>query len=122
MFRIRRIHDHVLPINREALRQVKEILERIGGLKGTAVQSTLPSEDIYNYRNKMEFSFSDTRWVMENDPPEKSRDFALGLHIPGRYDKVLDIDACLLQSETSNRVFKTVKELVLDMDSAASLP
>jgi len=100
-------------------RQVKEILERIGGLNGTVVQATLPSEDIYHYRNKMEFSFSDKRWLTENDPHEKPTDFALGLHVPGRYDKVLDIDACLLQSETCNRVFKTVKELVLQTDLPA---
>ena len=93
-------------------RQVKDILERLGGLENVEVKPTIPCDKIYAYRNKMEFSFSDRRWLTEDDPPDKPEDFALGLHVPGRFDKVLDIDACLLQSEQSNRVFQTIKELI----------
>lgn len=92
-------------------RQVREILERIGGFKNTEVRPTLPAEKIYDYRNKMEFTFSDRRWITDNETTDKSKNFALGLHVPRRFDKVLDIDACLLQSETSNQILQTVKSL-----------
>ena len=94
--------------------QIQEILERIGNFKNVKVQPTLPAENIYGYRNKMEFTFSDRRWITENESKEKPENFALGLHVPGRFDKVLDIDKCFLQSDTSNKVFKTVKSLVLE--------
>lgn len=97
-------------------RQIKDILERIGGLRDVEVRPTLPAKEIYGYRNKMEFSFSDQRWLQENDPPDKPRDFALGLHVPRRFDKVLDIDGCRLQGELSNRILKTVKDLAFQTD------
>ncbi len=88
--------------------QVKDIFERIGGLKEFESLPILPSEKQYFYRNKMEYSFARKRWLSEleissmQEIPDK--DFALGLHIPGMYDKVLDIDECFLQSELSNRI------------------
>ena len=97
-------------------RQIRDILGRIGGLKDVEVRPTLPAKDIYGYRNKMEFSFSDQRWLQENDPPDKPRDFALGLHVRKRFDKVLDIDGCRLQGELSNRILKTVKDLASQTD------
>jgi len=92
--------------------EVIDSLERIGGFKGIAVEETLPSEDIYFYRNKMEFSFSDRRWLT-GDEDQKPENFALGLHVPERYDKVLDIDQCYLQSESSNAILREVKEFAL---------
>lgn len=94
-------------------RQVKEILERIGGLGKIEVRPTLPAEKIYGYRNKMEFTFSVRRWFTEEEAPNKPSAFALGLHVPKRFDKVLDIDTCHLQSELGNRVLRTVKDLIL---------
>lgn len=93
-------------------RQVQEILERIGGLNNTVIRPTLPAENIYNYRNKMEFSFSDQRWINKDDPHEASNDFALGLHVQNCFNKVLDIEACMLQSERSNSILKDVRELI----------
>ena len=58
----------------------------------------------------MEFSFSDKRWVMDEDDSE-SKEFALGLHVPKRFDKVLNIDACLLQCDMANGILKDVREL-----------
>jgi len=95
-------------------RQIKEILEHLGSFQNVEVRPTLPSEEIYGYRNKMEFTFSDQRWISKNDPPDKSNNFALGLHVPRRFDKVLDIDACLLQSEVNNNIFRAVKSLVIE--------
>ncbi|MEE4311916.1 MAG: 23S rRNA (uracil(1939)-C(5))-methyltransferase RlmD [candidate division KSB1 bacterium] len=94
-------------------RQVTETLEHIGGFRGISVQETMPSPDIYYYRNKMEFSFSDQRWLTDEEVRSgadfSDRDFALGLHVPGRYDKVLDIEHCHLLSERSNAVLHIVK-------------
>ena len=94
-------------------KQVEELLERVGGFEDPDVLPTLPSHDIYNYRNKMEFSFSDKRWVTDVNDTE-SKDFALGLHVPKRFDKVLNIDACLLQCDMANNILKDVRELTLE--------
>ncbi|MCX7761598.1 MAG: 23S rRNA (uracil(1939)-C(5))-methyltransferase RlmD [Candidatus Kryptonium sp.] len=88
---------------------VIESFERIGGFKGIdkIVLRTLPSDEIYFYRNKIEFSFSKERWLLDeelNNLNEIDSNFALGFHLPDRYDKVLDIDECFLQSELSNEI------------------
>lgn len=92
--------------------QVKDIFERIGGLDEFEVLPIEPSEKTYFYRNKMEFSFSEKRWLTENEISSMQevadKDFALGFHVPGVFDKVLNIDECWLQSELSNRVLNFV--------------
>ncbi len=94
--------------------QVKDIFERIGGFSNLEIESIIPAEKIFFYRNKMEYSFADKRWLSEDEIgsmqeiPDK--DFALGLHIPGLYDKVLDIDGCWLQSEVSNGVLNFTRD------------
>jgi len=98
---------------------VIDAFERIGGFKQIAVAPTLPSDEIFFYRNKIEFSFSRQRWLLEKDfnPGALDRkDFALGFHHPGRYDRVVDIDACLLQSEVSNEILLAVKEFCIDRE------
>jgi 23S rRNA (uracil1939-C5)-methyltransferase len=94
---------------------VQEALEHIGGLKDLLVRDTLPSEYQYAYRNKMEFSFSDRRWLlpeeMDDRDPRKA-ELALGLHVPGTYSKVIDIDGCLLQEEKGNEILREVKNYV----------
>ena len=52
----------------------------------------------------MEFTFSPHRWVLEDEPEEVDKSFALGLHMTGRYDKILDINNCHLQPEIGNRI------------------
>lgn len=88
--------------------QVKDIFERIGGLKNFSLLPIKRSDKEYFYRNKLEFSFERKRWLTESEIASmqeiKDRDFALGFHIPGMYDKVLDIDECFLQSELSNQI------------------
>ena len=93
--------------------QVVDAVERIGGIHPGYVLPTLPSEAELGYRNKMEFTFSDRRWFINTSDPGDPR-FALGLHVPGFFDKVLDIEACLLQSPRMNTVFRRVKEAVVN--------
>lgn len=96
--------------------QVKESMEHIGGLKDLLVHDVLASEDVLAYRNKMEFSFSDRRWFLPNELHRREPEggFALGLHVPGTYHKVIDIDACLLQAEMGNQILREVKGHVKD--------
>jgi 23S rRNA (uracil1939-C5)-methyltransferase len=99
--------------------QVKESLEHIGGLKDVEVRPTLPSPDIYYYRNKMEYSFSNLRWLTAEEIQSGEvidRDFALGLHVASYYDKILNIDQCFLLSERSNLVLRFIKDFACHSD------
>ncbi|WP_299254637.1 23S rRNA (uracil(1939)-C(5))-methyltransferase RlmD [uncultured Aquimarina sp.] len=87
-------------------------LTRLGKIELPVVTPILGSEDQFFYRNKMEFSFSDSRWLtleeIQSDTEIKNRN-ALGFHIPGMWDKILDIDKCHLQEDPSNAIRNKVK-------------
>jgi len=91
---------------------VEESIEHIAGLDHITVFETLPSKQIWAYRNKMEFSFSDQCWLLPEELGNESikKDFALGLHVPGSFDKILNIEHCLLQSDPANRVLSIVRK------------
>ncbi len=93
---------------------IADSIKRIGALEGVGIHDVISSDDIYAYRNKMEFSFSDKQWVLPEDYYKETvnENFALGLHVPGTFYKVIDIDACLLQNPTGNLVLQEVKEYV----------
>ncbi|MCB9183626.1 MAG: 23S rRNA (uracil(1939)-C(5))-methyltransferase RlmD [Flavobacteriales bacterium] len=93
--------------------QVIDNLERIGGLALPAVTPILPSPGIRHYRNKLEFTFSNSRWFTKDELAAEGvitdRD-ALGFHIPQRFDRVLDISECHLQPEPSDRIRNHIRE------------
>ncbi len=95
-------------------RQVTDALERIAKVELPPVSPIKGSADIWAYRNKMEYTFSNRRWLtreqMESDEVFDDRDGA-GFHIPGAFDKVLDITACHLQDDLGNRIRLFVKDL-----------
>lgn len=97
----------------EAKRQsVEDALRHLGGFREVAVPAPLGAERTYFYRNKMEFSFAAHRWLTDWEiasGDDFDRDFALGLHVPGRFDKVLDLKACYLQSEWSVRLVNATR-------------
>lgn len=96
---------------------VIETLEHIALIRDIRVNPTIASENIFGYRNKMEFSCSDRKWLMPHELGESAPadpDFALGLHVPGTFHKVLDIRACLLQPETGNRILEDAKAYMKD--------
>jgi 23S rRNA (uracil1939-C5)-methyltransferase len=96
---------------------VVDAFQRIGGLADVEVRPTIGCAEEYFYRNKMEFSFGDQRWLSEREIAsgvDLNRDFALGLHVPGRFDKVLDVHQCWLQSELSNRIVNATRAFALE--------
>ena len=96
-------------------RHVQESLQHIGHLYDVPVLDTLPSPKVFGYRNKMEFTCAERRWLlpeeMETDDPLKAG-MGLGLHVPGTFYKVLDIQACLLQPDLGNRILDDVREFI----------
>ncbi len=90
---------------------IRDFIGQLPGQSQAVVRHTVPSERQFAYRNKMEFSFSDRRWFPHGELHRKAVEggFALGLHVPGTFDKVLDVEACLLQRHEGNRILRTVK-------------
>ncbi len=99
---------------------VQESLEHIGSIKDIEVHETIPSSKIFGYRNKMEFSCSDRRWLLpdEMDQENSDRTFALGLHVPGTFYKVIDTAACLLQPDLGNHILEDVRQYIKSSDAA----
>jgi 23S rRNA (uracil1939-C5)-methyltransferase len=95
---------------------VKEALEHIGDIRNIQVNPTLPSPLVFEYRNKMEFSCSDRKWLMADQMIKEDIDtgIAIGLHVPGTFYKVLDIEACLLQPDIGNRILCDVRQFIRD--------
>ena len=94
-------------------KEVKDNLERIGKVDTTEMMPILGSKEIYFYRNKLEFSFSNQRWITEKEiesGAEINDRNALGFHIPGMWSKILDIKKCWLQKDPSNEIRIEVKK------------
>lgn len=94
-------------------KQVKDSLMRIGKTELPEISPIIGSPDFYLYRNKLEYTFSNKRWLTEDEirsGNEFSNLDALGFHIPGLFDKVLDITECHLQPEPSNSIRNSVRE------------
>ena len=100
-------------------KEVTNNLTRIGHIELPEVTPILGSANQYFYRNKMEFSFSDSRWLTyeEIDSDRNLGDKnALGFHIPGMWDKILDVTKCHLQADPSNAIRNTVKKFAIEND------
>ena len=91
--------------------QVEDAFQRLGGFKEFKLKKVIEGDPTFNYRNKMEFTFSPHRWVLESEPEGVDKSFALGLHIPGRYDKILDINNCHIQPEIGNKILQVAREV-----------
>lgn len=98
-------------------KEVENNLKRIGHLDLPELSPILGSEQQYFYRNKMEFSFSDSRWLtleeVRSDNQIDDRN-ALGFHIPGMWDKILDIKKCHLQKDPSNAIRLETKKFATE--------
>ncbi len=102
-------YEHQLAYKQQ---EVVNNLTRLGKIELPEVNPILGSADQFFYRNKMEFSFSDSRWLtleeIQSDTEIENRN-ALGFHMPGMWDKILDIDTCYLQEDPSNAIRNKVK-------------
>ncbi|TFG77695.1 MAG: 23S rRNA (uracil(1939)-C(5))-methyltransferase RlmD [Flavobacteriales bacterium] len=97
-------------------KEVENNLRRIGHLELPPLSAIIGSRKQYYYRNKMEFSFSNNRWMTleEIKSKEENKDKeALGFHIPGMWDKILDLKECHLQPDPSNAIRLGIKEFAL---------
>lgn len=94
-------------------KQVQDNLERIGKLENPEVLPIIPSEKEFYYRNKLEFTFSNRKWLTESsqsEPAENRNLNGLGFHIPGMFDRIVDLENCYLQDGSSNDIRKAVKQ------------
>lgn len=101
--------------------EVKNHLQRIGKVELPDFEPILGSQNQFFYRNKMEFSFSNARWLTEQEigtVGELDNKNALGFHIPKMWDKILDINNCHLQADPSNQIRNAVRQFAIDHDMA----
>ena len=97
-------------------KNVSDCLIRIGKLEVPAIAPVLAAEPTLFYRNKLEFTFSSNRWITEEEVQsegEIANRNALGFHIPGKFDKVFDIDYCHLQPDPSNAIRTAIRDFAL---------
>lgn len=89
--------------------QVKDVYSHLVKMPDVPILPTLPAPEIFAYRNKMDFSAGSSRWFLKENDPGTDENFAIGLHAPGRFDKILDIETCLLQDDKRNALFSTIR-------------
>ncbi len=99
-------------------KQVEDAFYKIANIKPPFDSKIIPSENIFYYRNKLDFTFSNNRWLTGDDQnrQEKDRMKALGFHLPGMFDRVLDINKCHLQKDPSNYIRLALREYALQHD------
>lgn len=92
--------------------QVEQALVRIGKIEVPAIRPILGSVKTEFYRNRLEFTFSNKRWLTKEEigTDASAVEDVLGFHVPGRFDKILDVHKCYLQENLSNEIRNTVKE------------
>ncbi len=96
--------------------QVYDQLVRIGHLDIPEISPIIPSDETQYYRNKLEFTFSQRRWIEDGENPDEIPELeriGLGFHVGRFFDKVLDIKHCYLQKEPSNEIRLFVKEYAI---------
>lgn len=98
--------------------QVRDHLHRIGHLTHVNPIQVLRSENQFHYRNKIEYTFSDRRWLtpeeIQSGEEIAQSGVALGLHIPGRFDKILDLNECYLQETFSFQILDWTRSYALE--------
>ena len=93
---------------KQKVKQVEDIYVRQAGIDNFVLDNVVQADNQYNYRNKMEFSFSNRPWYLDRDEKNNSK-FALGLHVPKRYDKIVDIEECHIQDKDFNKIIDLVR-------------
>ncbi|MDR2084597.1 MAG: 23S rRNA (uracil(1939)-C(5))-methyltransferase RlmD [Bacteroidales bacterium] len=96
-------------------KQVYDALTRIGKVEFPTINPIIPSRKTQYYRNKLEFTFSDFRWMLDGEyENDENRNLnGLGFHLPGKFDRIVDIDKCYLQPDPSNAIRNFVRNYAL---------
>ena len=94
-------------------KQVIDLYVHLGGFRPINVLAPVGSENIFHYRNKMEFAFSDRRWLIDGFETDKPEDFALGLRASGNYCKAIDLNDCRIAPEETSVILSTVRQFAL---------
>ncbi len=98
-------------------RLVESALRARGLLEsGADVADVVPAPATWRYRNKMEFTFSNRRWIAPEEPAGVDASFALGMHALGLFSKVVDVRGCSIQSEIADRVVEAARAIALERD------
>jgi 23S rRNA (uracil1939-C5)-methyltransferase len=96
-------------------KQVKDHFDRIGKFEYPEILPILPSENVFFYRNKLDYTFSCRKWFtgQRPEPGENAESNALGFHPAGMFDRIIDIEKCHLQPDPSNDIRQAVREYAL---------
>ncbi|MGK6350243.1 23S rRNA (uracil(1939)-C(5))-methyltransferase RlmD [Parapedobacter sp. DT-150] len=95
-------------------KSVDNALTRLGKVDTASMEAILPAPQTQYYRNKLEYTFSNKRWLTSvDDVQDASQLNALGFHVPSRFDKILDIDHCYLQQDPSNAIRNSLRNFAL---------
>jgi len=92
--------------------EVRQNLKRIAGVEPGNEKPVLASPKVTHYRNKMEYAFTDSRWLTKEEI-ETGRTFdrrGLGFHIPGHWDRIIDVEFCALQEEPGNEIRNAIRD------------
>ncbi len=103
-------YEHQLKYKQQ---EVVDALSRLGGIELPEIQEILACKQEFRYRNKMDFAFTNRRWITEKESAQETTITdrnGVGFRVSGFWDKVIDIDECHLQAEPSNAIRKAVKE------------
>ncbi len=108
-------YDEQLRFKRQ---HVEDHLQRIGGLKTISPLPTVGCEKTLGYRNKMEYTFGTKRWLTSEEIASgeeiENRDFAVGMHIPGRFDRILNLETCYLQPDFSFAILDFIRQFAIN--------
>lgn len=99
-------------------KQVSDNLSRIGHMDISQIRTIIPSQTVFHYRNKLEYTFGARRWLKPDEvinTEEENNRNGLGFHIPGIYDKVIDLEQCYLQYEPSDAIRRFFREKTSEM-------
>ncbi len=96
--------------------QVIDLFERVGKIQNPPVRDVVAAPNEYNYRNKMEFSFSDQRWLTEEEiaSGDVQDRFALGLHVRERFDRVIDTEVCFLPKPIVTEILDFTRKFTIE--------
>lgn len=100
-------------------KQVSDNFKHLGKFEYPKIETILGSEKQFFYRNKLEFTFSNLRWLEDEDMEQRNAGIeleirGLGFHIPGKFDKVVDVQHCFLQADPSNQIRLAIRDYAIE--------